>query len=431
MRPKRLLRWLLPKRLQPHKLHEPEVMSEPRDGMDGKVNVKDGPVDVETAAADKQNFGSTQGADYVADAARAADARNITPGIGNNSPTPHQANMEVHDEEAITAVASSAEDSNTTPVDVMREVNRIRLPIDSENEEDDYIFTAATSSSGISRSTTLYVIYEVEQENGVSRSEDEQWSEGEDADDLSATVASSSTEVHQTALHDMWNRELSSIQRSVVAPTAGQSTITTVSPYRKDFRDDIREQQLATEEGENKPIFKFSKQLLIWMDHDKTHLEIDLFRPKDLPHIYPTHVLSPLCLYRNLHSLKIVGMMRSYQPYIWLVVWMNPYLSELTLETASEGEAMDGTEILKARQYAKCKPTMSEVARGNTRARIFHKFPMTKLSLSNFVVDGSFFGWLNSTRLLEIEIRRCKVPKDLLEDDGIPGLTNAKVTIIP
>ena len=396
--------------------------------MDDEVNVKDGPVDVETATADKQDFESTHGADYVADAARAANARNITPAIGNNSPTPYQANIEVHGEEAITTVVSSAEGSNITPVDMMREVNRIRLPIDSENDEDDYIFTAATSSSGISRSTTLYVIYEVEQENGVSRSEDEQWSEGEDADDLSATVASSSTEVHQTALHDMWNRELSSIQRSVVALTAGQSTITTVSPYRKDFQDDIREQ---TEEGKNKPIFKFSKQLLVWMDHGKTHLEIDLFRPKDLEHIYPTHVLSPLCLYRNLHSLKIVGMMRSYQRYIWLVVWMNPYLSELTLETSSEGEAMDGTEILKAREYAKCKPTMSEVARGNTRAKIFHKFPMTKLSLSNFVVDGSFFGWLNRTRLLEIEIRRCKVPSDLLEGDEIPGLTNAKVTIIP
>ena len=431
MRPTRLHRWLLPKRQQPYRLHESEVMSEPRDGMDGEVNVKDGPVDVEITTAEKQDFEPTHGADYVADAARAGNARNITTAIRNNSPTPHQANMEVNDEEAITTVVSSAEGSNTTPVDVMREVNRVRLPIASENDEDNYTFTATTSSSGISRSTTLYVIYEVEQENGTSRSEDEEWSEGEDADDLSATVASSSTEVHQTALHDMWNRELSSIQRSVVALTAGQPTITTVSPYRSNLRDGIREQQLASEEGENQAVFKFSKQLLIWMDHDKTHLEIDLFRPKDLRHIYPTHVLSPLCLYRNLHSLKIVGMMRSYQPYIWLVVWMNPCLSELTLETASEGEAIDSSEILKARAYAKYKPTMSEVARGNTRAKILHRFPISKLSLSNFVVDGSFFGWFNRTRLLEIEIRRCKVPNDILEGNGILGLTNAKVTIIP
>lgn len=396
--------------------------------MDGEVNVENGPVDVAITTADKQDLEPTLRADYVADAARAGNARNITPAIGNESPTPHQANMEVHDEEAITTVVSTAGGSNASPVDVMREINRIRLPMASENDEDNYIFTAATSSSGISRSTTLYVIYEVEQENGVSRSEDEQWSEGEDADDLSATVASSSMEVHQTALHDVWNRELTSVQRSVVALTAGQSTITTVSPYRKKLRDDVREQQLATEEG---PIFKFSKQLLIWMDHDKTHLEIDLFRPKDQRHINPTHVLSPLCLYRKLHSLKIVGMMRSYQPYIWLVVWMNPCLSELTLETAGEGEAMDETEILKARDYAKCKPTMSEVAQGNTSATISEKFSITKLRLSNFVMDGSFFGWFNRARLLEVEIRRCKVPNDLLEGDGILGLTNAKVTIIP
>ena len=406
-------------------------MSKPGDGMDGEVNAEDGPVDVEITTADRSDFEPPHGADYIADAARAGNARNITPTIRNNSVTPHQTNMEVHDKDAITTVVSDTEGSNTTPVNVMRDVNRVRLPIASDDDEDNYIFTAATSSSGISRSTTLYVIYEVEQENGVSRSEDDQWSEEEDADGFSATAASSSTEVHQTALHDMWKREVSSVQRSVVALTAGQSTIITVSPYRIDLRDDIREQQLATEEGKNQPIFKFSKQLLIWMDHDKTHLEIDLFRPKDLRHIYPTHVLSPLCLYRKLHSLKIVGMMQSYQTYIWLVVWMNPCLSELTLETSTEGEAMDGTEILKARDYAKCKPTMSEIAQGHTRTTVLKKFPITKLSLSNFVVDGSFFGWFDRKILLEVEIRGCKISSDLLEGDGILGLTDTKLNIIP
>ncbi len=433
------LRWLLPKRQKPHILHEPEVMSEPRDETDGEVNVNDGPVDVEFTTADEQEFGPIQGADNVADAARARNERIITsvvsPGeywtLENTSPTPHPANTEVHDGEAVTAVFSSAEGSNTTPVDMTSEIDRIRLPITSENDEDNYIFTAATSSSGMSRSTTLYVIYEVEQEHGITRSDDERGSEGEDADDLSATVASSSTEAHQTALHHVGNHRLSSVQPSVLALATGQSTITTVSPYRKDIQDDSRAQQVAVEEDENQPTFEFSKQLLIWMDHDKKRLEIDLFRPEGLTHIYPAHVLSPLCLYRKLHSLKIVGMMQSYQQYIWLVVWMNPYLSELTLETASEGEAMDGTEILKARNYAKCKPTMSEIAQGNTRAALFQKFPITKLSLSNFIVDGSFFGWFNRTRLLEVEIRRCKVPNDLLEGDGILGLTNAKVTIIP
>ena len=428
------LRRLLPKRPKPHILHEPEVMSEPRDGTNGEVNVGDGPVDVEITTADEQDFEPIQGADNVADAARARNAGIITLALGNTSSTPHQANADVHDEEANATVVPTAEDSNTIPVDVTRGINRIRLPVTSESDEDNYIFTATTSSSGMSRSTTLYVIYEVEQEHGVTRSEDDRGSEGEDADDLSATAASSSTEVHQTALHDVGDHRLSSVQPSVLALTAGQSTITTMSPYRNTIQDDTRdtrEQQLAIEEEEDRPMFEFSKQLLIWMDHDKKHLEIDLFRPAGLKHIYPAHVLSPLCLYRNLHNLKIVGMMRSYQPYIWLVVWMNPCLSELTLETASEGEAMDGTEILKARNYAKYKPTMSEIAQGDTRAAIFQKFPITKLSLSNFTVDESFFGWFNRTRLLEVEIRRCKVPNDLLEGDGILALTNAKVTIIP
>ena len=412
-------------------------MSEPGDETDGEVKVEDGPLDVESATADEQDFEPIQGVDNVVDAGRAGNARIITPmfspdeywTLENTSPTPHQSNPEVHDAEAITTIASTTEGSNTTPVDVTREIDRIRLPVTSEYDEDNYI-TAATSSSGMTRSTTLYVIYEVEHE-GVTRSEDERESEREDVDDISATASSSSTEVHQTALHDVGNHRLSSVQPSVLALTAGQSTITTVSPYRTDIHNDTREQQSAIEGDEERPAFEFSKQLLIWMDHDKKHLEIDLFRPEGLKHIYPAHVLSPLCLYRKLHSLKIVGMMRSYQPYIWLVVWMNPYLSELKLETASEGEAMDGTEILKARNYAKCKPTMSEIAQGDTRAAIFQKFPITKLSLSNFVVDGSFFGWFNKTRLLEVEIHQCKVPNDLLEGDGILGLTNAKVTIIP
>ena len=406
-------------------------MSEPTDRIACEVNLDDGPVDVETTTADEQDFEPPHKAEYVGDAARARNTRNVAPVIGNDSAMPHQAKLKVHNEEAMTTVVSSTEGSNTTPVNLMRNIDRVRLPIAPDDDEDNYIFTAATSSSGISRSTTLYVIYEVEQENGSSRSEAEQWSEEEDADGVSAIVASSSTDSHRTTLHEMWKRELSSVQRSVVALTAGQSTIITVSPYRRDSRDVIREQQVATEEGAKQRVFRFSKQLLIWMDHDKTHLEIDLFRPKDLRNIYPTDILSPLCLYRQLHNLKIVGMMRSYQQYIWLVVWMNPCLSELTLETASEGEAMDGTEILKARDYAKCKPTMSEIAEGHTRTTIFEKFPITKLSLSNFIVDGSFFRWFNKTRLLEVEIRRCKVPNDLLESEEIVGLTKAKVTIIP
>ncbi|KAK0516209.1 hypothetical protein JMJ35_000812 [Cladonia borealis] len=255
------LRRLLPKR------PKPEVISEPREETDGEVNIEDGPFDVQLTAVDEQYFEPIQVADNVADAAGARNARIITPALRNDSPTPHQANADVHDDEATATVVPHAEDSKTTPDDVTREINRIRLPVDSEGDEDNCIFTAATSSSGMSRSTTLYVIYEVEQEHGVTRSEDDYEDKGWGAEELSATAASSSTESHQTALHDVENHRLSSVQPSALALTADQSTITTMSPYRNNTQDDTREKQLATEEEDDRPLFKFSKQLLIWMDH--------------------------------------------------------------------------------------------------------------------------------------------------------------------
>ena len=248
------LRRLLPRGSNPHLLHEPEVMSEPRDVTDGEVNVEDGPVDVDIATADEQDFEPVQGADNVADA---AGARVITQALGDYSPTSHQTTGDLHDEEATATIVPTAGDSNTTPDDVTREINRIKLPVNSEGDEDNYIFTASTSSSGMSRSTTLYVIYEVEQEHGVSRSEDDYEDEGWGADELCATAASSSTESHQTALHDVEDHRLSSFQPSVLAPTAGQNNT----------QDNTRELQLATKEEDDRSLFKFSKQLLIWMDH--------------------------------------------------------------------------------------------------------------------------------------------------------------------
>lgn len=44
--------------------------------------------------------------------------------------------------------------------------------------------------------------------------------------------------------------------------------------------------------------------------------------------------MSPLCLFRNLRSLKIIGMMQSYQKYIWQAAWLNIDLEELELGMA-------------------------------------------------------------------------------------------------
>ncbi|KAJ5270054.1 hypothetical protein N7505_005812 [Penicillium chrysogenum] len=44
--------------------------------------------------------------------------------------------------------------------------------------------------------------------------------------------------------------------------------------------------------------------------------------------------MHPLTQFRNLRVLKLVGMMKSYQPVIWQVVWLNPRLVTLELEMA-------------------------------------------------------------------------------------------------
>jgi hypothetical protein len=46
--------------------------------------------------------------------------------------------------------------------------------------------------------------------------------------------------------------------------------------------------------------------------------------------------LKPLCEFRNLRSLKLTGMLRSYQVYIWQAVWLNPNLEALHLAMALE-----------------------------------------------------------------------------------------------
>lgn len=78
----------------------------------------------------------------------------------------------------------------------------------------------------------------------------------------------------------------------------------------------------------------FSKQALIDMDHHTHHVEIDLFSPVGIIAAFPVSDLKPLWRLRELRSLKIVGMQRSYQTFIWEVVWKNPHMERLTMEMA-------------------------------------------------------------------------------------------------
>ncbi|KAL9134206.1 MAG: hypothetical protein Q9175_004611 [Cornicularia normoerica] len=173
------------------------------------------------------------------------------------------------------------------------------------------------------------------------------------------------------------------------------SPVVMISPYR-------------INEGDLFPPVPFSKDLLIRMDHNKHHLEIDLLRPDGEADVFPPQDLSPLCLYRELRTLKIIGMMQSYQSYIWLVVWLNPQLTDLTLEMAGEAEPLDTKAIAEAQKYAMCKPTMREVAQGKTRTEVPKKFQLVKLSLTNFVLHDAPFQWFSETKLQKVECHQCK-----------------------
>lgn len=168
---------------------------------------------------------------------------------------------------------------------------------------------------------------------------------------------------------------------------------------------------------------RFSKEALISMDHGAHHLAIDLFRPERANDVFtdpvfPLHDLSPLCLYRQLRSLSIVGMMQSYQSYIWVVVWLNPHLTELTLEMTRSGDCLDSEAIKEGRLYAESKPTMHEVSQGKSNTIISQKLPIVSLSLTNFVMDDPPFQWFAGDTMRHLRLHRCntadfRLPEEL------------------
>lgn len=167
----------------------------------------------------------------------------------------------------------------------------------------------------------------------------------------------------------------------------------------------------------------FSKEALISMNHGTHHLAIDVFRPAKANDVFtdavfPLQDLSPLCLYHQLRSLSIVGMMQSYQSYIWLVVWLNPHLTELTLEMMNSGDCLDSRAIDEGWRYAKSKPTMREVSQGKSNGIISKKLPIVSLSLTNFVVDNRPFGWFAGDTMRHLRLHRCnaagfRLPEEL------------------
>ena len=107
--------------------------------------------------------------------------------------------------------------------------------------------------------------------------------------------------------------------------------------------------------GAHAPIQNFRPSLWRLLQRHSNVLKLDLFWPNELdtateddqlhnstgiededPTIFPYEGLRPLLTFRNLHTLQLTGMLRSYQPLIWATCWLNPNLTTLHLEMALE-----------------------------------------------------------------------------------------------
>lgn len=131
-------------------------------------------------------------------------------------------------------------------------------------------------------------------------------------------------------------------------PTSDSGSVTTPS-IRPDLGD------------AGHPILHFRPQLWRHLDKARDTLNLDLFWPLKFEELvendddndddeeeedgeenqydknsFPLEGLLPLCEFRNLRSIRIGGMLQSYQISIWRACWLNPGLEELILEMALE-----------------------------------------------------------------------------------------------
>ncbi|KAJ5313062.1 hypothetical protein PENANT_c018G02503 [Penicillium antarcticum] len=175
----------------------------------------------------------------------------------------------------------------------------------------------------------------------------------------------------------------------------------------------------------------------------KSTLELDLFSTIDKEEkddgILTIVELKPLCEFRNLRSLKLTGMLRSYQLYIWQAVWLNTKLETLVLGMALEPDIFSapGSQWkqiktgwkMSGRMYADPvyyghygigelnpdigygeyldkhaieKAKICAMAMGPTVKRLRIK----SISLSGFVVDGDpFLHWFDPEKLRTIHFK--------------------------
>ncbi|QVM09732.1 hypothetical protein D8B26_004390 [Coccidioides posadasii str. Silveira] len=206
------------------------------------------------------------------------------------------------------------------------------------------------------------------------------------------------------------------------------------------FRDDA-----CYADGSAKPIMSF-RGGTTWrhLDTEREQLSLDLFwstRKENpfRPDIMPVEELAPLSNFRSLRSLKLTGMLRSYQRHIWQTVWLNPGLEDLYLEMALEpcirhtfcgswpkirGKWFPRTAVtVRGLYYGKdgrgelkrrvgFGEYLDKHAIGNARetaaalGAVPDKLSVVKLTLMGFVVDSDpFFLWFNPHRLRSIDFK--------------------------
>lgn len=187
------------------------------------------------------------------------------------------------------------------------------------------------------------------------------------------------------------------------------------------------------------------------LNRSQTEYSLDLFRPiktdheqKDLDdETFPYDGLKPLLLFRNLRSLSLYGMMRSYQPLIWATVWLNPSLSALHLESALQPVLNQDTYLNHRTidsswsfQHPQSPDPSTEYLGSHGTGELHEEFgigayldsqainmaqlkhttetppcnakylPIKKLTLANFVVDGcAIMKWFDPELLGEIEFK--------------------------
>ena len=216
---------------------------------------------------------------------------------------------------------------------------------------------------------------------------------------------------------------INAVVRAVAGLSCG-AAVFLFSPHRSGAEISVQE-VIAIRKGR---AIAFSKTALIHMDRGIYDISMDLFRLSNNPSVYPVHDLAPLCQYRHLRSLTITGMMQSYQSRIWEVVWLNLYLTDLTLEMEMDGEErLDNEAIRKGRRYALWKPTLGDYVRGHTTTAIPEKLLVVNLSLTGFVMDRGSLDWFDAQRLRYVRLHRCEGDLDSLPE-GLKGMVELTVT---